>query len=54
MNMKVEFSQKMIDIFDNTKQYHDGRWMHIKVPPFGNLDDIKKLLSIKRKPKNPV
>ena len=48
---KIEFSPEIIDLFGNTKQFHDGRWLLIKVPPFGNFDDIRKLLSIKRKPK---
>jgi hypothetical protein len=50
-NSKTEFSSELIDIFVNTKQYHDGRWLHIKIPPFNNFDDIKKLLMIKKKPR---
>jgi hypothetical protein len=49
---KNEFSPEIVELFENTKQYHDGRWLHIKFPPFENLEDIKKLLSIKRKPKS--
>jgi len=50
-NFKTEFSSELIDIFVNTKQYHDGRWLHIKIPPFNHLDDIKRLLMIKKKPR---
>lgn len=46
-----EFSPEIVELFTSTKQYHDGRWLHIKVPPFDNLEDIKKLLAMKRKPK---
>jgi hypothetical protein len=46
-----DFSPEIVELFDNTKQYHDGRWLHIKVPTFENLEEIKKLLHIKRKPK---
>jgi hypothetical protein len=46
-----EFSPEVVDIFKNTKQFHDGRWLHIKVPPFENFEDIKKLLEIKKRPK---
>ena len=48
---KNEFSPNILKLFENTKQYHDGRWLHIKVPPFENLEDIKKLLRIKKQPK---
>ncbi|TFG28325.1 DUF3788 family protein [Candidatus Thorarchaeota archaeon] len=50
-NSKAEFSSEMVDIFVNTKQYHDGRWLHIKTPPFNKFEDVKKLLTIKKKPK---
>ncbi|MFX1330090.1 MAG: DUF3788 domain-containing protein [Promethearchaeota archaeon] len=50
-NSKDEFSSEIVELFENTKQYHDGRWLHIKVPPIEDIEDIKKLLHIKRKPK---
>jgi hypothetical protein len=50
-NSKREFSKEIVNLFENTKQYHDGRWLHIKVPPFEDFDDIIKLLHIKRRPK---
>lgn len=46
-----EFSTEIVKLFTSTKQYHDGRWLHIKVPPFDNVEDIKKLLEIKKLPK---
>jgi hypothetical protein len=46
-----EFSPEIVDLFNNTRQFHDGRWLHIKVPPFENLEDIKKLLEIKKRPR---
>jgi hypothetical protein len=51
-SMTDEFSPEIVDLFHNTKQFHDGRWLHINVPPFENFKDIKKLLAIKRKPKH--
>ncbi len=48
---ETEFSSEIVDLFVNTKQYHDGKWLHIKVPPFTKFEDIKKLLSIKKRPK---
>ncbi len=50
-NSKDEFSPEIVELFENTNQYHDGRWLHIKVPPFEGFEDIRKLLRIKRKPK---
>lgn len=49
-----DFSPEIVELFASTKQYHDGRWLHIKVPPFDNLEDIKKLLLMKRKPKKHI
>jgi hypothetical protein len=48
---KNEFSPDIIELFENTKQYHDGRWLHIKIPGPGNLEDIQRLLHLKRKPR---
>jgi len=50
-NSRSEFSSELIDIFMNTKQYHDGRWLHVRIPPFRHFEDIKKLLMIKKKPR---
>ncbi|MFW9968493.1 MAG: DUF3788 family protein [Candidatus Thorarchaeota archaeon] len=50
-NSKDEFSPEIVDFFENTKQYHDGKWLHIKVPPFSDFEDIRKLLHIKKRPK---
>lgn len=47
---RKEFSPAIVELFENTKQYHDGRWLHIKVPGPGTIEDIKKLLHMKRKP----
>jgi ribosomal protein L25 (general stress protein Ctc) len=50
MRTRENFSPEIIDLFINTKQYHDGKWLHIRVPPFDNFDDIRELLRIKRIP----
>ncbi|NHJ13522.1 MAG: DUF3788 domain-containing protein [Candidatus Thorarchaeota archaeon] len=49
-----EFSTEIVILFDNTRQYHDGKWLHIKVPPCSSFDEILKLLSIKKNPKKPA
>lgn len=44
------FSKTLIDKIDNTKQYHDGKWVWIKYQNGFVIDDIKELIKIKRKP----
>ncbi len=46
-----EFSKSINELFDNTKQLHDGRWLFIRVVDKELVNEIKKLISIKRKPK---
>ncbi len=50
-SMREEFSTDIVQLFDDTKQLHDGRWMWIKQPDMGTVEDIKKLIQLKRKPK---
>ena len=49
--MIKEWSPKIRDLFDNTKQLHDGRWLWIDQPEVGNMRDLARLLKIKRRPK---
>ena len=37
--------------FNNTDQLHDGRWLWIRMSSVKSLEDIKKILQVKRKPK---
>jgi hypothetical protein len=48
---RKEWSPKIRDLFDNTKQLHDGRWLWINQPEVGNLGDLERLLKIQRRPK---
>ena len=45
-----EFSEYLRDLYDNTKTYHDGKWMSIDVTTLDQLEEIKKLIRIKKKP----
>lgn len=47
-----EYSKKLVDLYNNTKTYHDGKWLMLELEDEFLVEDIKKLLSIKRKPKN--
>lgn len=44
------FSEELFHLYQKTKTYHDGKWLMIKPEDVSLLDDIKKLLHIKRKP----
>ncbi len=49
-NQRENFSLEICNIYDNSKTYHDGKWMMIAVDNLEILEQIKKLVLIKRKP----
>jgi len=49
-NIKSEFSRYIQDYYDNSKTYHDGKWMFINVLNLEVLEEVKKLMQIKKKP----
>lgn len=44
------FPQKIQDIYDNSKTYHDGKWMMIPVADLETLEAVKQMIMIKKKP----
>jgi len=48
---KNDLNQKTLDIFNNTEQLHDGRWLWIKEVEMDDLPSFKLLLAAKKKPK---
>jgi hypothetical protein len=38
-------------VFENTAQFHDGRWMWIRVTDISDIISLKLLLAVKKKPK---
>lgn len=48
--MIKEFCKNTQDIIQNTKQYHDGKWLWIRVVSLDDVDDVIKLLQIKKNP----
>ncbi|WP_010249795.1 DUF3788 domain-containing protein [Acetivibrio cellulolyticus] len=44
------FGAKTVEIFNETKQFHDGKWLWIRVGDENDVEDIIKLLKIKKKP----
>ncbi|MHA1126665.1 MAG: DUF3788 family protein [Candidatus Heimdallarchaeota archaeon] len=49
--IKEEFNANIVDVFENTKQLHDGRWLWLRVSKLEETPDIKKLIIIKKKPR---
>lgn len=49
LSMRTELSPKMYKLIEDTKQLHDGRWLWIRLFQTGDVQDIEKLLPIKRK-----
>ena len=47
-----EFSMKLVELFNCAKQFHDGRWLWIRILDKSNIKDIRRLIVIKKKPKN--
>jgi hypothetical protein len=52
LSMQDELSRKIHRLIENTKQLHDGRRLWIRISTADDTNDVKKLLQIKRKPKN--
>jgi 2'-5' RNA ligase len=47
---RLNLSKNVGITFENARQFHDGRWLYIKVETEQDIDDIKKLLRAKVKP----
>lgn len=47
--VREEFSKEIQHIYDESTTYHDGKWMMIEVFDNSLLEDIKKLILIKKK-----
>ena len=47
----AQISPAVMEMIDNTTQFHDGKWVFIRLIDDRYVEDIKKLISIKRRPK---
>lgn len=45
-----EFSEYINNFYDNTHQYHDGKWLYLDIIDDTLIADIQRLLLIKKKP----
>ncbi len=48
--IKSSFSQYIQEYYDCSKTYHDGKWMFIDVKSLDILEEVMKLIEIKKKP----
>ncbi len=47
---RSDFSDYIGSYYDNSKTYHDGKWMFIDVTTMEQLEELEKLIQIKKKP----
>lgn len=46
-----EYSTKIVELFASARQFHDGRWLWIRVLDKSDTENVKRLLVMKRKPR---
>ncbi len=47
---RKDFSEYINNFYDNTRQYHDGKWLYLDAINNTVIADIERLLFIKKKP----
>ena len=50
-DIETTFPPSIVEIFKKTEKLHDGKWLWIRVTDTAMLEDLKKLITIKREPK---
>lgn len=48
--VRGEYSETMQGIYDAATTYHDGKWMMVEMDDSALLEEVMKLLAMKRKP----
>ncbi|OGO78328.1 MAG: hypothetical protein A2Y23_04845 [Clostridiales bacterium GWB2_37_7] len=46
-----DFNSEAVELYESTHQYHDGKWLWISLKDHSLVEDVKKLIVIKKKPK---
>lgn len=46
-----EFSTKLVELFTSARQFHDGRWLWIRILDKSDTENVRRLLIMKKKPK---
>jgi hypothetical protein len=52
LSMMDQFNASVRKLLDDAEQLHDGRWLWIRARKQSDINSIKELLKLKRKPKN--
>jgi len=52
--MKDALSSRIFNLIQESRQLRDGRWLWIRVLKTNDIIDVKKILTVKRKPKKQV
>lgn len=48
--IKNQLSSNIIETYDNSETFHDGKWVMFNITDNSIIEDLNKLLFIKRKP----
>ncbi len=48
--IRNQLSNQLLDIYDKTETYHDGKWVMLELNDMSLYEDILKLLLVKSKP----
>ena len=48
--IRTLLSSEILESYDNADTFHDGKWVMFNITDYSILEDLKKLLLIKRKP----
>lgn len=48
--IRNELSPNVLETYDNAETFHDGKWVMFNITDYSMLEDLKKLLFIKKKP----
>ncbi len=48
--IRNELSSDVLETYDNAETFHDGKWVMFNITNNLIIEDLKKLLFIKRKP----
>ena len=48
--IKNELSSDILETYDNAQTFHDGKWVMLNITDYSMIENLKKLLFIKKKP----
>lgn len=49
--IKDKLNKNILQVFENTEQLHDGRWLWIEINNSDDIESFKEILTIKKKPR---